>query len=78
MRFERTNIGYLIAFILVGAILGSALGTLIAGLVPGAAVIQKSLTGPLGLNLEIISFSFKINLSSIAGILIGVAVFRKV
>ncbi len=78
MTFERSNIGYLVAFMLVGAILGSALGTLIAGLVPGASVIQKSLTGPIGMNLEIISFSFKINLSSIAGLVIGVAVFRRV
>jgi len=76
MTFERHNIGYLIAFMLVGAVLGSAVGALIAGLVPAAAIIQKSLTGPIGFNLEIISFSVKINLSGIVGIVIGVAVFK--
>ena len=78
MTFQRTTIGYLIAFMLVGAVLGSALGTLLVRFFPGAQVIQKSLTGPLGLNLEIISFSFKINLASIAGLFLGLAVFRKV
>ncbi|OHD66335.1 MAG: hypothetical protein A2176_07570 [Spirochaetes bacterium RBG_13_51_14] len=78
MTFERNNIGYLIAFMLVGAILGSAVGTLIAGFVPALSVIQKSLTGPLGFNLEIVSFSIRINLSSIAGLLLGVLIFRKV
>jgi hypothetical protein len=78
MTFEKSNIGYLLTFMLVGAILGSALGTLIAGFVPALSVIQKSLTGPIGFNLEIISFSIKINLSSMVGIVLGVLAFRKV
>lgn len=78
MTFEKQNIGYLLAFMLVGAILGSALGALVAGLFPVMAVIQKSLTGPIGFNLEIVSFSVRLNLSSIVGLLIGVLVFRKV
>jgi hypothetical protein len=78
MTFEKHNLGYLLTFMLVGAILGSALGTLIAGFVPALSVIQKSLTGPIGLNLEIISFSIKINLSSIVGLVIGLIIYRKV
>ncbi|MBN2077369.1 MAG: hypothetical protein JW838_00290 [Spirochaetes bacterium] len=78
MTFEKQNIGYLLAFMLVGAILGSALGALVAGLFPVMAVIQKSLTGPIGFNLEIVSFSVRLNLSSIVGLLLGVLVFRKV
>lgn len=78
MTFEKQNIGYLLAFMVVGAILGSALGVLVARLFPAMAVIQKSLTGPIGFNLEIVSFSVRLNLSSIAGLLIGVLVFRKV
>jgi hypothetical protein len=78
MTFEKSNFGYLLTFMLVGAILGSALGTLVAGFVPALSVIQKSLTGPIGFNLEIISFSIKINLSSIVGIVLGVLAFRKV
>jgi hypothetical protein len=78
MRFEKNNLGYLITFMLVGAILGSALGTLLAGFVPALSVIQKSLTGPIGFNLEIISFSIKINLSSIVGLVIGILIFMKV
>ena len=78
MTFEKNNFGYLLTFLLVGAILGSALGTLIAGFAPGLSVIQKSLTGPIGFNLEIISFNIRINLSSIIGLIIGAIVFRKV
>jgi hypothetical protein len=78
MTFEKQNIGYLLAFMLVGAILGSALGALVARLFPVMAVIQKSLTGPIGFNLEIVSFSVRLNLSSIVGLLAGVLVFRKV
>lgn len=78
MTFEKSNIGYLLTFMLVGAILGSALGALVVGFVPSLGVIQKSLTGPIGLNLEIISFSIRINLSSIVGLVLGVVIFRKV
>jgi hypothetical protein len=78
MTFERSNITYLIAFMLIGAILGSALGTLLAGLVPELSIMQKSLTGPVGFSLEIISVTIKINLSSIIGLVIGLLIFRKV
>jgi hypothetical protein len=78
MTFDKSNIGYLLTFMLVGAILGSALGALVAGFVPSLGVIQKSLTGPIGFNLEIISFNIRINLSSIVGLLVGLVVFRKV
>ena len=78
MTFEKKNTGYLISFIIIGAILGSAIGTFISGIFPGIAIITKSLTGPIGFNLEIISFSIKINLSSIAGLVIGLLIFMKV
>jgi len=78
MTFERNNLGYLLTFMLVGAILGSALGTLIAGYVPALSVIQKSLTGPIGFNLEIISLHIRINLSSIIGLLVGAVIFRRI
>lgn len=78
MTFDKSNIGYLLIFMLVGAILGSALGALVVGFVPSLGVIQKSLTGPIGFNLEIISFNIRINLSSIVGLLLGVLIFRKV
>jgi len=78
MTFDKNNLGYLIAFMLVGAILGSAVGTLAAGFIPALSVIQKSLTGPVGFNLEIISFHIRMNLSAIIGLVIGVLIFRKV
>ena len=78
MTFERNNTIYLIAFMLVGAILGSALGTFAAGFVPALAVLQKSLTGPIGFSLEIISIHITINLSAIIGLIIGIVIFRKV
>ena len=77
MTFEKQNIGYLLAFMVVGAILGSALGALLAGLFPALGVIRNSLTGPIGFNLEVIKFSVRLNLSSIAGLLLGLFVFRK-
>lgn len=78
MSFDRSNIGYFIAFLLVGALLGSAIGSLIAEFVPALAIIKKNLTGPIGLNLEIISFSISLNLSAIVGLIAGFILFRKV
>jgi hypothetical protein len=78
MTFERGNFGYFIAFILIGAILGSSVGTLLARIFPALSVIKDSLTGPLGFNLEIVSFSLKLNLSAIVGLIFGLVLFRKV
>ena len=78
MTFERGNIGYFTAFILIGAILGSSMGTLLASLFPDLAVIKDSLTGPIGFNLEIVSFSIKLNLSAIFGLIAGMIIFWKV
>lgn len=78
MRFEKMNMGYFVLFLIIGAILGSALGTFLARLFPAISIINKSLTGPIGFNLEIISFSMKLNLSAIIGLLFGIFIFRKV
>jgi len=78
MTFDKSNIGYLVAFMLVGAILGSAVGSLVAGLVPSLSIIQMSLTGPIGFSLEIISFHIRMNLSAIIGLVLGILIFRKV
>jgi len=77
MTFERENIGYFIAFMLIGGILGSALGTLIAKLAPAASIVKADLTGAIGVNLEIVSFSIKLNIAAIVGIVAGIAIFRK-
>jgi hypothetical protein len=78
MTFERGNLGYFIAFILIGAILGSSVGTLLARIFPALSLIKESLTGPMGINLEIVSFSIKLNLSAIIGLLLGFVLFWKV
>lgn len=78
MRFERLNMGFFIAFLLIGAIIGAAFGTFLVRLFPTIAIINKSLTGPIGFNLEIISFSLKLNLSAIIGMVFGIFIFRKV
>ena len=78
MTFEKSHTGYFIAFLFVGAILGSAIGRLFAGLIPSAGIIVKNLTGPIGVNLEVISFSIKLNLSAIIGSIAGFFIFRKV
>ena len=78
MTFDRSNTWYFIAFILIGAILGSALGSLIVKFIPAFSIITQNLTGPIGFNLEIISFSLKLNLSAIVGLVFGIFLFRKV
>jgi hypothetical protein len=78
LLFEKSNFAYFMAFIIIGAVLGSAAGALLVNYFPGLAFIQKSLTGPIGLNLEIISFNIKLNLSSIIGLILGILIFRKV
>lgn len=78
MIFERSNTGYFIAFMILGAVLGSALGTFIVKFIPQLSVITTSLTGPIGFNLEILSFSMKLNFASIAGLVLGIIIFRKI
>ncbi len=78
MNYIRGNIGFFLSFILIVAILGSALGTLLARLVPALSIIKDSLTGPIGFNLEIISFNIKINLSAIIGMILGILIYRKI
>jgi archaellum component FlaG (FlaF/FlaG flagellin family) len=78
MTFAKGNLGFFLAFLLIGGILGSALGTLVVRLVPALQVINTGLTGPISLNLEIISFGVRLNLSAIAGMVVGVLIFRKV
>ena len=78
MVFERSNIGYFIAFIILGAVLGSALGNLIVNIFPSLKVITTPLTEAIGFNLEIITFSIRLNFASIIGLIIGIFIFRKV
>lgn len=78
MIFDRSNTGYFIAFMILGAVLGSALGNLIVKFIPQVNIITASLTGPIGFNLEILSFSMKLNFASIVGLILGIIVFRKI
>jgi len=78
MTFERENIGYFLAFMLIGGILGSAIGTLFAKLLPSLSIIKSNLTGPLGFNLEIVSFSIRLNIAAIIGLITGIVIFKKV
>ncbi len=78
MTFERGNIGYFIAFILIGAILGSSIGTLLAKIFPALSILKENLTGPVGINFEIINFNIRLNLSAIVGMVIGIVLFRKI
>lgn len=78
MEFSRSNTGYFIAFMLLGGVLGSALGTLVVKFFPAAGFITSNLTGPVGFNLEIISFSLRLNLASIIGIVAGIVLFRRI
>ncbi len=77
MTFSREHMGYFIAFMLIGGILGSALGNLLVKLIPSIAIITSTLTGPIGFSLEIVTFSVKLNIAAIAGIIGGIVLFRK-
>ncbi len=77
MTFEKKNFGYFLAFILIGALLGSAIGSFLAGISPSASIITKNLTGPIGFNLEIISFHLTLNIASIFGLITGIIIFFK-
>lgn len=77
MHFERSNFGFFIAFIVIGGIMGGALGNLLATVAPAVGIINKSLTGPIGFNLELIDFHIRLNLASIIGIITGILIFRK-
>jgi hypothetical protein len=78
MTFERGHLGYFIAFIIIGAILGAVIGVLLAGIFPGLSPLIKNLTGPIGFNLEVISFNINLSLSAIIGLIAGIIVFIKV
>ena len=78
MTFAKGNLGFFVVFLLLGGVLGAALGTLLVKAVPALAVINANLSGPLTLNLEIISISVRLSLSAIIGMAIGVFVFLRV
>ncbi len=78
MTLEKRNIGYLAAFLFVGAILGYALGSLVASYYPVLAIVKKNLVGPLDLDLGVFRIGVRLNLSSIVGFIAGALVFWKV
>ncbi len=78
MTFEKRNIGFFIALVIIGAVLGSALGKLFAEIIPALSILNKNLTGPVGFNLEVISFHLNLTLSAIIGLIIAVIIFLKV
>ena len=77
MTFEKGNIGYLLSFIVVGGILGSAVGLLVAKIFPALSILRENLTAALGFDLEIIRISIRLNVVAIAGIFIGIVLFKK-
>ncbi len=78
MTLEKRNIGYLAAFLIVGAILGYALGSLLASYYPVLAIVKKNLVGPFDLDLGVFRIGVRLNLSSIVGFVAGALVFWKV
>ena len=78
MTFEKRNIGFFLAFIIIGAILGSAFGTFLAGVIPGFSILTNNLTGPIGFNLEIISLHIKLNIASVIGLVAAIIIFIKI
>ena len=78
MTFERGHIGFFVAFIIIGAILGTVIGVFLTGIFPGLSPLIKNLTGPIGFNLEVISFHINLSLSAIIGTIAGIMLFIKV
>lgn len=76
MTFSREHIGYFIGFVILGGILGIAVGSFLVKLAPSLAIINASLTKPIGFDLELISFYFRFNISAIVGMIVGVLVFK--
>jgi len=66
--FGKGNLGFFIAFVLIGGILGTALGSLFASLVPALAVLKTNLVPNAAVDLVVMSVSFNINPLTIAGI----------
>lgn len=78
MTFERGHFGFFIAFTIIGAILGSAAGIFLAGIVPVLSPLNKNLTGPIGINLEVISLYLKISPAAIIGLITGIIIFKRI
>jgi len=76
MTFSRDHIGYFIGFVILGGILGIAIGSFLVKLVPSLAVINAPLTKPIGFDLELLSFYFRLNISAIVGMIAGVLLFK--
>ncbi|MDY6934566.1 MAG: hypothetical protein SVZ03_10140 [Spirochaetota bacterium] len=78
MTFIKGNLGFFIVFLIIGGILGSAMGTLLAKLFPTLSIVKSNLTAPIGFNLEIISFSIRLNLAAIIGMIVGIFIYQRV
>lgn len=78
MTIEKGNRGFFLSFVIIGAILGSAIGVFLAGAVPALSILNKSLTNPLGFNIEIISLYVNLTPAAIIGLAGGIIIFIKI
>lgn len=78
MTFMRTNFGFFIAFIVIGAILGHALGSLIVTVIPDAKIITANLTEAVSFDLHVIFLKVRLSISAIVGIIAGLLIFLKI
>jgi len=76
--FGKGNLGFFIAFVLIGGILGTALGSLFASLVPALAILKTNLVPNAAVDLVVMSVSFNINPLTIAGMCLGIFFFIKI
>ena len=78
MVFGKGNLGYFVAFVLVGSILGTALGAMLGSMVPALAVLRQNIVPSAGIDLVVMSISFNINPVTVLGMASGVFLFYKV
>jgi len=78
MVFGRGNLGWFIAFVLIGAVLGTALGGLAGTLTPKLAVLGRNIVPSMGVNLVFMSVQFNINPLTLLGMVGGIFAFIKV
>ncbi|MBN1501421.1 MAG: hypothetical protein JW982_14770 [Spirochaetes bacterium] len=78
MTFERSNFGFFITFLIVGAFLGYALGTLIVSIIPAARIITMNLTDAASFDLNVISVTIRLSISAIIGCIAGFLIYLKI
>ncbi len=78
MTFEKSNLGFFIVFLIVGAVLGHALGSLIVSMFPAAKVITVNLTEAVSFDINVVFVKLRLSISAIIGCIAGFLIYIKI